>query len=87
MTFTSDVVVIGAGVAGLTAAVQLVRGKQSVTILEARDRLGGRVFTEFDSELDATIEFGAEFIDGLAPEILEPLQEHNVPIAQVEGEP
>jgi monoamine oxidase len=39
----SDVVVIGAGLAGLSAARDLERGGAAVTVLEARDRVGGRV--------------------------------------------
>ena len=41
-----DVVVIGAGVAGLTAAQRLAAVGRSVAIIEARDRLGGRIFTK-----------------------------------------
>ena len=41
----SDVCVVGAGYAGLTAARRLTQGAKSVTVLEARDRVGGRVFT------------------------------------------
>jgi monoamine oxidase len=40
----ADVVVVGAGFAGLTAARELVRKGKSVVVLEARDRVGGRVF-------------------------------------------
>jgi len=40
-----DVVVIGAGVAGLTAAKQLVQAGYSVTLLEGRSRIGGRLYT------------------------------------------
>jgi len=40
-----DVVIIGGGLAGLTAAVALLRGGRSVVVLEARDRIGGRVHT------------------------------------------
>jgi phytoene dehydrogenase-like protein len=43
-----DVIVIGAGAAGLAAAAELGRAGLSVTILEARDRIGGRMFTQRD---------------------------------------
>ncbi|MFJ8844691.1 flavin monoamine oxidase family protein [Streptomyces cyaneofuscatus] len=43
---TSDVVVIGAGYAGGTAARELAAAGRTVTVLEARDRIGGRVWTD-----------------------------------------
>ena len=85
MSFDYDVVVIGAGAAGLAAAGDLSRAGLKVTILEARSRLGGRMFTRHD--LNAVVELGAEFIHGLTPEIFEPLQKNNVPIEEVRGEP
>src|SRR5215510_7140108 len=42
----ADVCVVGAGYAGLTAALRLVQAGRSVVVLEARDRIGGRVWTE-----------------------------------------
>ena len=39
------IIVIGAGMSGLVAAYELVRAGHDVTILEARDRIGGRVLT------------------------------------------
>ncbi len=46
---TPDVLVIGAGAAGLAAASELGRAGLSVTILKARDRIGGRMFTLRDN--------------------------------------
>jgi len=42
---SADVVVVGAGLAGLTAAREIARQGRSVLVLEARDRVGGRVLT------------------------------------------
>ncbi|HET9013915.1 MAG TPA: NAD(P)/FAD-dependent oxidoreductase [Gemmatimonadaceae bacterium] len=65
----ADVVVIGAGVAGLAAARRLHEQGLRVVVLEARDRIGGRVFTQRDSRASLPIELGAEFLHGEAPEV------------------
>lgn len=62
-----DVIVIGAGVAGLAAASELTGAGRSVLVLEARDRIGGRIWTRREPALTAPIELGAEFIHGPAP--------------------
>ncbi len=64
----ADVIVVGAGAAGLSAAVELCRAGRSVLLLEARDRVGGRMWTRHDPELPVPIELGAEFIHGAAPQ-------------------
>jgi monoamine oxidase len=64
-----DVVVIGAGAAGLTALRELDRAGHSVLCFEARGRIGGRILTIHDPLSPTPIELGAEFIHGRPPEI------------------
>lgn len=66
-----DVLVLGAGVAGLAAARVLVNAGRRVRVLEARDRVGGRVFTHRPPGFAFPVELGAEFIHGTPPELLE----------------
>jgi monoamine oxidase len=61
------IVVVGAGAAGLMAARELARAGQHVTILEARDRFGGRILPLPVSDFGYPAEAGAEFIHGEAP--------------------
>ncbi len=68
MTIRS-VIVIGAGAAGLAAARELTRAGREVIVLEARDRIGGRVLTHHDPQSPVSIELGAEFIHGKPPEV------------------
>jgi monoamine oxidase len=70
-----DVVIIGAGVSGLAAASELRDTHRSVLVLEARDRVGGRVWTRHEPDSSAPIELGAEFIHGRVPETFELLHE------------
>ncbi len=57
---TRDVVVIGAGAAGLTAANDLRAAGLSVAVLEARDRIGGRLWTDVID--GATLEIGGQWV-------------------------
>jgi monoamine oxidase len=81
-----DAVILGAGAAGLAAAIELGRAGVAATILEARNRIGGRMFTEWDRTADSAVELGAEFIHGLPREIWEPLAAHAVNVREVEGD-
>ena len=65
----TEVVVIGAGVAGLACAQTLCEAGVRVTILEARSRVGGRIWTVHPSLTGAPVELGAEFIHGLPREV------------------
>ena len=59
-----DVIVIGAGMAGVTAARELTDKGLSVIVVEARDRVGGRLWSIRDF-CDEPVEAGAEFIHGV----------------------
>ncbi len=68
-----SVVVIGAGLAGLAAANALRDAGCRVTVLEARDRPGGRIYT--NRELGTPVELGAQRLHGLKGHPLLPLVE------------
>lgn len=55
---------IGAGAAGLAAARELSGAGRRIAVVEARDRIGGRIFTLHQPDLALPIELGAEFIHG-----------------------
>src|SRR6267143_254316 len=76
-----QVVIIGAGVAGLTAARALSAAGARVLVLEARDRLGGRVMTQYTVE--GPVELGAEFVHGAFPETLAVVREAELRLREV----
>ena len=61
----ADVVVIGAGFAGLVAARELGRAGLDVLVLEARDRVGGRTWT--DRRLGHDLELGGTWVHWVQP--------------------
>ena len=61
-----DVLIVGAGAAGLAAARDLSGGGRRVCVIEARHRIGGRVHTLHLPDLPLPVELGAEFIHGEA---------------------
>ena len=82
----ADVVVVGAGVAGLAAASRLVEAGTSVIVLEARDRIGGRILTARDDQLPLPVELGAEFLHGSAEEVTDIVRRERLVICDVRGE-
>lgn len=79
------VVIIGAGAAGLAAARALHEAGVDVEVLEARDRIGGRIHTITDPQTTRPVELGAEFIHGEAPELQKVLDEASLVAADVCG--
>ncbi|HEU5396978.1 MAG TPA: FAD-dependent oxidoreductase, partial [Verrucomicrobiae bacterium] len=70
------VVVIGGGIAGLAAARELARNEFAVTVLEAKNRFGGRIHTVHDGPIP--VELGAEFLHGENPAVRRLLEEANL---------
>lgn len=65
------VIVVGAGASGLAAATRLVAAGYTVTVLEGRDRIGGRAWTS--DALGAPVDLGASWIHGTTDNPLTPL--------------
>ncbi len=78
-----DALIIGGGIAGLVAARHLTEAGSRVTLLEARNRLGGRIYTHCSG--DFPVELGAEFIHGRPDEILSLTAEGAIRIMPVQG--
>ncbi len=83
---TTDIVVVGGGAAGLAAAAEAGRRGARVVLLEARDRLGGRVETHHDTRAPLPIELGAEFIHGRPEELDELVRAAGLATYAPEGE-
>ncbi len=69
------VLIIGAGAAGLAAARDLAAAGMEVAVIEARERVGGRVHTFRQDCSIIPVEFGAEFVHGKHPHLLKVIDE------------
>lgn len=81
-----EVVVIGAGAAGLVALRELDRAGVNVLAIEARSRIGGRAHTVHDPAAGLPVELGPEFIHGRPSEIFNELKSANLAAYDVIGE-
>ncbi|WP_315821229.1 NAD(P)/FAD-dependent oxidoreductase [Paraflavitalea speifideaquila] len=81
----SSVLIIGAGAAGLMAARDLLAQGYAVTILEARNRAGGRMDTLHPDGFTVPVEADAEFVHGQLPLTLGLLQEAGIAYTPVQG--
>ena len=70
----AEIVIIGAGISGLMAARELLRNGHTVTVVEARDRVGGRIHA-IQADFSIPVETGAEFVHGKQPVTFELLEE------------
>jgi monoamine oxidase len=80
---SQDVIIIGAGMAGLTAARALAEAGLKVLVIEAQDRIGGRIWTKHIG--DEAIELGAEFIHGRPPELWALIDEAGIETYERDG--
>jgi len=80
-----EVIIIGAGISGLAAARELSKAGVETIVLEARDRIGGRIHTIHDERVGIPIELGAEFVHGDPPEILDLAKEAGLGVVKTLG--
>lgn len=76
-----SVIIIGAGLAGLSAGYELQKAGWQVTVLEARDRVGGRVQTLRTFKHGLVAEGGGEFIEEHHTRMIALAKEFNIPLA------
>jgi monoamine oxidase len=79
-------IVVGAGVAGLAAARRLADSGNRVILLEARDRIGGRIHTLRDPGFPVPVELGAEFIHGKPRAVWDIVRADNLIAGSLEGD-
>jgi monoamine oxidase len=83
---TTDVLIIGAGAAGLAAAKALTQKRITSLIVEARDRIGGRIHTLHSPEMPIPVEFGAEFVHGKPGELWDIIDKKRLRTTEMNGD-
>ncbi|TMI92838.1 MAG: FAD-dependent oxidoreductase [Bacteroidetes bacterium] len=76
-----EIIIVGGGAAGLMAARELLEQGNRVTVLEAEDRLGGRIHTIHNSSFERPVEKSAEFIHGNLPLTIQLMKEADIPVS------
>lgn len=79
-----NIIVVGAGAAGLKAASDLATRNYRVTVVEARDRIGGRIHT-MSGHFSRPVDVGAEFIHGNQPITIDLAEKANVSLQRLAG--
>ncbi|MFN8286347.1 MAG: NAD(P)/FAD-dependent oxidoreductase [Chitinophagales bacterium] len=80
-----DIIIVGAGAAGLYAARELQKTGKKILVLEAQNRIGGRIHSVHSPFVGEPLEAGAEFIHGNLPITLELLKQYSIPYQEVDG--
>lgn len=80
------VAVIGAGLAGATSAALLAEGGMQVTVFEARDRVGGRVYSRVDDSWPVPVQLGAWLFGADDAEVLDRMSSGEVGVVDLVGE-
>ena len=68
MSVDADIIIVGAGAAGLAAAIELKSTNLTSLIVEARNRIGGRVYTDHETFKPAPVDLGASWIHCYGPD-------------------
>ncbi|MFJ6533566.1 FAD-dependent oxidoreductase [Microbacterium sp. NPDC091662] len=80
------VAVVGAGLAGATAAALLAEGGMEVTVFEARDRVGGRVYSRVEESWPVPVQLGAWLFGADDVEVLDRMSKGEVGVVDLAGE-